>query len=199
MAHIEINKRTRKKIIQTKSVKMETMYRVLLILPISMLIFAFIRNTPLEIWEGTKAIFKANNALITDYLLIANTGAAFVNAAIVMLLNILLLYLLKLKPNGIIFATLFLLGGFSLMGKNPYNIWPFYIGGFVYSRYHHIPYKNVVVINMLSTALSPLNSFVIQSIPSSALLSIVLTAVIGGVVGFIMPTISSHYGDPFRI
>lgn len=192
MTRIEINKKTRKEIRLVKEVKMELMYKILLILPVSMLVFAFILNTPREIIEGTQAIWQSNDILITDYLLVANGGAAFVNAAIVMLLNLALLYKLKLKPNGIIISALFLLGGFAFMGKNPYNIWPFYLGGYVYSRYHGIPYKNVVVINMLSTALSPLSSFVIQAVGGNFIFSLVVTGIVSGFVGFIMPTISPH-------
>ncbi|MGL4800001.1 MAG: DUF1576 domain-containing protein [Cellulosilyticaceae bacterium] len=192
MTRIEINKRTRKKYKLATEPKVNMMYKVLLILPISMLLFAFVCNTPMEIVEGLVKIYEATDVLITDYLQVANTGAAFMNAALVMIINLVLLYCLKLKPNGVIISALFLLGGFAFMGKNLWNIWPFYLGGYAYSRYHNIPYKNVIVINMLSTALSPLSSFVTQAVDTSPLLSFVLTAIISGFVGFIMPTISAH-------
>ena len=192
MARIEIKKGIKKNPEIQENIGMEVMYKALLILPISMLVFAFFCNSPKEILEGLKAIYLADDVLITDYLLIANTGATLVNAALVMLVNLGLLYKLKLKPNGGIISALFLLVGFSCMGKNPANIWPFYLGGYVYSKYHHIPYKNIVLINMLSTALSPLSSFVTQMIEGNFLISLVLTALISGFVGFIMPTISSH-------
>ncbi len=192
MGRIEINKKTRKQNRLVPDVKMELMYKVLLILPISMLIFAFLCNTPTELLEGTKAIWLSDDILVTDYFEIANIGAAFLNAASVMLLNIALLYALKLKPNGIIISALFLLGGFAFMGKNPYNIWPFYLGGYVYSRYHKLSYKSVVVINMLSTALSPLSSFIIQGVSDNLFVSLAIAAVVSGTIGFIMPTISTH-------
>ncbi|MGL4362139.1 MAG: DUF1576 domain-containing protein [Cellulosilyticaceae bacterium] len=192
MARIEINKRTRNTLHPILDVKMDSIYKVLLILPIAMFIFAFFWSSPKELLLGIVDIGSAENTLITDYFVVANIGGAFMNASIVMFLNIALLYALKLKPNGIIISALFLLGGFAFMGKNIFNIWPFYLGGLCYSRYHHIPYKNVVVINMLSTALSPLCSFVAQNVGESLALAIILTALVGGFVGFIMPTISAH-------
>lgn len=192
MARIEISKKKRDACKLPKDVSMKKMYAVLLILPISMLVFGLLSNTPREILVGIGDIYSASDILITDYFVVANTGAAFVNAAVVMLLNLLLLYKLKLKPNGIIISAVFLLGGFAFMGKNPFNIWPFYLGGYVYCKYHHIPYKNVVVINMLSTALSPLSSFVTQAFGEHVVLALICTACVSGFVGFIMPTISSH-------
>ena len=176
-----------------KDDKLSTLYTVLLILPISMLIYAFLVDSPREILEGLNHIRQANNVLVTDYLVVGGVGAAMVNASIIMLLNLLLLYKMQLKPNGIIISALFLLGGFAFMGKNIFNIWGFYIGGYVYSRYHNMPYKNVVVINMLSTALSPLSSLTIQSVENSFMLSILLTALVTGFIGFIMPTVSSRF------
>lgn len=192
MARIQIKKQLDSTCRLPKQTKIGTMYAVLLILPISMLVFAFLCDTPMEIWEGLRRIKEANDILITDYLLIAGIGATMVNAAVVLLLNIGLLAKLKLKPNGIIISALFLLGGFAFMGKNIFNIWPFYLGGYMYSRYHRIPYKNVVVINMLCTALSPLSSLMTQSIEDHFLLSLIVTGVVSGFIGFIMPTISSH-------
>ncbi|MEG0387793.1 MAG: DUF1576 domain-containing protein, partial [Niameybacter sp.] len=144
------------KITRRKEVSSSTMYNVLYILPLAMLICAFIVASPVELLEGIALIYKANDILLTDYLLIAGVGATLLNAASVIFINLWLLRRLDFKPNGVIIAALFLLAGFSFMGKNLFNIWPFYLGGYLYSKYHQMPYKNVVIINMFSTALSPL-------------------------------------------
>ncbi len=193
MAKITLSRQTVQACKLPREDKLKTLYQVLLILPISMLICAFLVDSPREIIEGMGRIRDANDVLITDYLLIAGLGATLVNSALVMLLNLLLLYKLQLKPNGVIISALFLLGGFAFMGKNIFNIWGFYIGGFVYSRYHQIPYKNVVVINMLCTALSPLSSVAIQGIEGQFILSMLLNTCVSGFIGFIMPTISAHF------
>lgn len=180
------------KITRRKKTSSSTMYKVLCILPVSMLIYALFTTNLRGLVEGLKIILISNDVLLTDYLLLAGIGPTLVNAALVLLLNMWLLKKLDLKPNGIIISALFLLTGFSFMGKNIFNIWPFYFGGFIYSRYHGIPYKNVVVINMLSTAFSPISSLIASTMLDNVLLIIVITAVVGGFIGFIMPTISSH-------
>ncbi|MGL4738810.1 MAG: DUF1576 domain-containing protein, partial [Cellulosilyticaceae bacterium] len=99
---------------------------------------------------------------------------------------------LDLKPNGIIVATLFLLGGFAFIGKNILNIIPFYMGGYCYAKYHRISYKNIVLINMLSTTLSPLSSVVAQSIDHNWFIAFCIAALVSGFIGFVMPPISAH-------
>lgn len=180
------------KITRRKKTSSSSMYKVLCILPVLMLIYALLTTNLKEIIEGLKNICKWNDVLLTDYLMLVGVGPTLVNAALVLLLNMWLLKKLDLKPNGIIISALFLLTGFSFMGKNIFNIWPFYLGGFIYSRYHGIPYKNVVVINMLSTAFSPISSLIAATMLENFFLMIVVTAGVGGFIGFIMPTISSH-------
>ncbi|MGL5378589.1 DUF1576 domain-containing protein, partial [Clostridium sp.] len=161
-------------------------------LPLSMLVFAFFFNTPKEILEGMGAIKNSNDLLLTDYFVVGNIGAAMVNSALITLVNLYLLRKLDLRPNGIIISALFLLSGFAFMGKNLFNIWPFYLGGYIYCKYHRITYKNVIVINMLATALSPLTSTLVESISDNVLIAWILSAVISAFIGFIMPPISSH-------
>lgn len=181
------------KITREKEVSRSTMYNVLYILPLAMVLFALITTSPRELIEGIGTIYKSNDILLTDYLLIAGTGATFLNAAVVLLVNLWLIKRLELKPNGIIIAALFLLTGFSFMGKNMFNIWPFYFGGYIYSRYHGISYKNVVIINMFSTAFSPVASLIGEMMGPNVIAALVIMAVVGGFIGFIMPTVSSRF------
>lgn len=180
------------KITKQKKVSASTMYKVLYILPLAMMLYALLTTTPRELIRGLEIICRSNDILLTDYLLIAGVGSTFVNAALVLLINLWLLRRLDLKPNGIIIAALFLLTGFSFMGKNIFNIWPFYLGGYLYSKYHGISYKNVVIISMFSTTFSPITSLIGISMSDNVIEGIIIMAVIGGFIGFIMPTVSSH-------
>lgn len=180
------------KITRRKKVSNSTMYNVLYVLPLAMLLYALLTTNTGELIEGLKLICQANDILLTDYLALVGVGPTMLNAALVILVNLWLIKKLDLRPNGIIISALFLLAGFSFMGKNIFNIWPFYFGGFLYSKYHSIPYKNVVIINMFSTAFSPISSLIAERMSDDILLVIVVTAVVGGFIGFIMPTISSH-------
>lgn len=165
---------------------------VLLVLPLSMILLSLTYAHPLEILSGLNQIRLSNDVLLTDYIILSGTGGALFNSAIITLANLYLLRKLDLKPNGIIISSLFLISGFAFIGKNPFNIWPFYIGGWIYSKVHDIEYKNVVIVSMLSTTLSPLISVLISSFHYGFVISLGLIALIGGFLGYVMPAVSSQ-------
>lgn len=167
-------------------------YRLLLIMPLIMLIMAFFYDSPSGLLSGLNEIRKSGDMLLTDYIAVGGMGAAILNSSLVTLFNILLLRKLSLKPNGLIISTIFLLTGFSFMGKNIFNIWPFYIGGYIYARFHDIDYKNVVLISMLSTTLSPLITLLVNVFQYGAAVSVFLSVIIGSFLGFVMPAVSSQ-------
>lgn len=180
-------------ITRKQEISRSTMYNVLYILPISMFLFGMFISPASDVIKGLDIILKSNDILLTDYLYIAGTAATFVNASIVLMFNLILLRSLNLRPNGAIIAALFFLTGFSFMGKNIFNIWPFYLGGFIYSRFHNISYKNVVIINMFSTAFSPISSFIGTLMGDNILVALILIATTGAFIGFIMPTVSAKF------
>lgn len=167
-------------------------YRLLLIMPILMFVMAFFYDSPLGLIQGLNEIRKSGAVLLTDYIAVGGMGASILNSSLVTLFNILLLRKLSLKPNGLIISTIFLLTGFSFMGKNIFNIWPFYIGGYIYARVHDIEYKNVVLISMLSTTLSPLITLLVNVFQYGPALSVMLSVMIGSFLGFVMPAVSTQ-------
>lgn len=174
------------------TLKQEDQFLILLILPISMILLALTYQNPIHILKGLNTIRLSNDVLLTDYILLSGTGSALFNSALITLFNIYFLKKLKLKPNGIVISSLFLVSGFSFIGKNPFNIWPFYIGGFIYSKVHNIEYKNVFIISILSTSLSPLISVLILSLKYGFVISLTLSLLIGSFLGYVMPAVSSQ-------
>ncbi len=161
--------------------KITKQYIFISILPICMLVYAFSSDSLENIYNGLEIIIRANNILITDYFYIAGISASFVNSAIITLLNILLLYKLELRINGLIVAAIFLMLAFSLMGKNIFNIIPFYIGAYLHSLFFNKSFKGLVVGAIMSTSLAP----VVSAIPY-------LGFVIGIVISFVFPFVTKH-------
>lgn len=167
-------------------------FLILLLLPVSMLLLSFAYDNPIGLIMGLNKIRLSNDVLLTDYILVSGTGGALFNSAILTFANIYLIRKLDLKPNGIIISSLFLISGFSFIGKNPFNIWPFYLGGLIYATVHRMEYKNVVIVSILSTTLSPLISVLVQSLQYGFTVSLALTALIGMFIGYVMPAVSSQ-------
>lgn len=131
-------------------------YVIISILPIMMLIFSFMISTPKEIFYGMVKIITTNDILTTDYFIISNIGATFFNVSITTLFVIHIMYLLNLRLNGLLVTSIFLVISFSFMGKNLFNILPFYIGTAIYSMVMKKTLKSVVAIGIMSTSLAPL-------------------------------------------
>lgn len=161
-----------------------------------LLIFIFIGvfglfSSPLkEIIEGIKKIILHGSVLLTDYIVVGGLGATLVNCSITSLLILLLLKINKIKPNGSMILSNWLVLGFSMMGKNFINIWPTIIGVYIYSKLQKEEFSNYIFIAILSTALSPLSEEIFKILPLNNYISIILSILFSIVIGIILPPIA---------
>ena len=162
------------------------------ILALIMIILAFIFNTPKEIFVGYKNILLSSSILTTDYIAIGTLGGALVNAASILILNLVILRLLNLRMSGLIYAALYMILGFSFFGKNILNSLPIYIGIYLYAFLNKIPVKNFVISLLFSSGISPLVSYLIFDFDLAYYISIPLGIGAGIVAGLMVPAISSH-------
>lgn len=162
------------------------------ILALIMIILAFIFNTPNEIFVGYKNILLSSSILTTDYIAIGTLGGALVNAASILILNLVILRLLNLRMSGLIYAALYMILGFSFFGKNILNSLPIYIGIYLYAFLNKIPVKNLVISLLFSSGISPLVSYLIFGFDLAYYISIPLGIGAGIVAGLMVPAISSH-------
>lgn len=95
----------------------KTKYRIMYIYSLSLLVFSFFFNSPVEIFYGLKTIITSNSLLLTDYMSLSNIGAASFNSGILLLLFIFIARKSKALMNGPLIASLFLVTGFALLGR----------------------------------------------------------------------------------
>ena len=167
-------------------------YVMLSILYLFFILFAFFLDSPSEIFHGLKSIILSSDILITDYMEVGGIGAALVNAALTSLLSLLLLIIIGIKPNGSTIMSLWLMTGFSFLGKNIFNIWPIILGVYLFSRYQKEPFLNYILVAILGTSLSPVVSQISFGSNEYNLISIIFGIMLGIAVGFILPPIASH-------
>ena len=167
-------------------------YVILSILYLFFILFAFYLDSPSEIFHGLKSIILSSDILITDYMEVGGIGAAVVNAALTSLLSLLLLIIIGIKPNGSTIMSLWLMTGFSFLGKNIFNIWPIILGVYLFSRYQKEPFLNYILVALLGTSLSPVVSQISFGSNQYNIISIILGILLGITVGFILPPIASH-------
>ena len=167
-------------------------YVTLSILYLFFIVFAFCLDSPSEIFHGLKSIILSSDILITDYMEVGGIGAALVNAALTSLLSLLLLIIIGIKPNGSTIMSLWLMTGFSFLGKNIFNIWPIILGVYLFSRYQKEPFLNYTLVALLGTSLSPVVSQISFGNNQYSPIAITLGILLGIIVGFVLPPIASH-------
>ena len=167
-------------------------YVTLSILYLFFIVFAFCLDSPSEIFHGLKSIILSSDILITDYMEVGGIGAALVNAALTSLLSLFLLVIIGIKPNGSTIMSLWLMTGFSFLGKNIFNIWPIILGVYLFSRYQKEPFLNYTLVALLGTSLSPVVSQISFGSNQYTIGAIILGILLGIAVGFVLPPIASH-------
>ena len=167
-------------------------YKILMVLYIFMILFAFIVNTPTEILSGLHKILFTPDILITDYIQVGGIGAGIINSALTSLLCMLLLMFTGIVPNGSTIMALWLVTGFAFLGKNILNVWPIIFGVFLFSRYKKEKFSNYTLAALLGTCLSPIVSQLYYSGHLPKVPSLIIGILLGIFVGFILPPVASH-------
>lgn len=147
-----------------------------------------------ELGAGLRTIVTSPAQLTCDYFALAGMGATYVNAGLVGLACMLVLFLSGMSMNGLSLMAFFLTTGFSFFGMNILNIWPCILGAWLFSRVDGTPFKTHVNIALFSTSLSP---FVSEGIfrhpafhtwPSKIAFGVAL----GIIAGFLLPILCKH-------
>ena len=154
------------------------------------ILFALVVQTPAGLLRGLWQILMADAGLITDPAVTGGAGAALVNTALVLAMSTALVYALGLPVTGLSFACLFMMAGFSLLGKNLLNILPVLLGGWLYAKFQGETFSKYVYLTLFSTCLSPLVSFWLVHLPPVWRWLAMLGS--GVAIGFFMPPIAGY-------
>lgn len=145
-----------------------------------------------EIGPGLMAIVREPDFLITDYFIIGGIGAALINAGLMTLLCLTILYSLQMEMDGHTITSSCLMFGFSLFGKNLLNIWTILFGVYLYSRYHKMPLSKYIYIGFYGTSLSPIITQIMYITDLDYMKRLLLSFLVGTMIGFVLPPLSTH-------
>jgi len=166
---------------------------ILLLVAGSFIGLSILTDHPVNIIRGLYQIIIHPDSLITDYLVIGGIGAAFLNSGLLTLFFIYLLYRHHVPFNGATFAALFLIAGFSFLGKNILNVWTIIAGVYLYAKYHKEKFGSYLYIALFGTAMAPIVTEIIFHSTLSFPLRISLGMILGIGIGFILPPLSLHF------
>ena len=168
-------------------------YAILFFYAMFIFLSSFFFNSPSEIMEGMKKIILSPSILITDYIQLANMGAAFFNSGLLMVITMIIIKLNKVHISGPIIAAIFLVGGFGLFGKNIYNVWSILLGAYLYSMTQTDNFSKYIVLAFLGTALAPVVSQISFGLNLSSIMGIIVGNLAGVLIGIIMIPLANHF------
>lgn len=183
----------------------ENILMILAIFPASFFLFGvfnIIQQDGQGFWRQIWTILSSPTVLLTDFLEIGGIGPAFINAALIGFINLTLLKWHKMRINGLLIAAFMTVLGFSFFGKNLFNIFPIYIGGFLYCRYQKIAFKDILLVIMFSTSIAPIISQLAFTGILPSPYGVIGGILIGILIGFIIIPLSGHmlrFHDGFNL
>lgn len=161
-------------------------------IPLYFMVCGFLLQPVNEIWPGIVTLIREPDFLITDYFVVGGVGAAFLNAGMLTLLSIVLIYFLGMEMDGHTITSACLMFGFSLFGKNLLNIWAVMVGIWLYAKYHKMPVSKYIYIGLYGTSLSPIITQIMQIGQMPLIFRVFLALGAGMVIGFVLPPLATH-------
>lgn len=175
-----------------KPLSRQVKFLLLALVPLYFIVVGLFLQPIGEIGQGLVTIIREPDFLITDYFLIGGIGASFVNAGLLTLLSIGIVYVLDMEMDGHTITSTFLMFGFSLFGKNLVNIWLILLGVVLYAKFHKTSLSRYIYIGFYGTSLSPLITQVMQIAELPLALNIGLCVLTGITIGFVLPPLATH-------
>lgn len=161
-------------------------------IPVYFIIVGLLIQPVNELIPGIIKIVKEPDFLITDYFLVGGAGASLVNAGLLTLICIYIIYRQGMEMDGHTITSSCLMFGFSLFGKNLVNIWTILLGVYIYARYHKMPFAKYVYIGLYGTSLSPIITQIMYITGLPLMQRLLISLFIGVVIGFVLPPLSTH-------
>lgn len=165
---------------------------ILALMPVYFIIVGLCIQPVSEILPGLWAIVREPDFLITDYFIIGGIGAALINAGLLTLVCISIIYHLGMDMDGHTITSSCLMFGFSLFGKNLINIWTILFGVYLYSKYHKMPLSKYVYIGFYGTSLSPIITQIMYITDLPYITRLIISLLVGIAIGFVLPPLSTH-------
>lgn len=177
---------------QVTNMSRNRQFIILSLFPAYFLLLGLLVDPLDQVVAGLYKIMTEPDLLITDYVALGGVGAALVNAGILTLICIGIIYSLKMEITGATVTSIFLMMGFSLFGKNIVNIWAILAGVWLYAMYHREHMSKYIYVGFYGTSLSPVITQIVQSGHLPPFWNVVAGIVICIAMGFVLPPLATH-------
>lgn len=166
---------------------------LLFVFALGLMLISLVFNSPAEIFKGMATILTSKSNLITDYMALANPGAAFFNAGFISMVSLLLIKSSGANISGATLAAFFTMTGFAFFGKNLFNSIPITLGTYIYSRLVKANFNTVILSAFYGTGLSPFVSELAFAMGFRPLQGVIIAYIAGILIGIVFPLLSSRF------
>ncbi len=178
---------------KTRIVSEEEKMTLLFLFALGLMLTSLLFNSPAEIYKGVGIILTSKSNLITDYMALANPGAAFFNAGFISMMSLLLIKRSGAHISGATLAAFFTMTGFAFFGKNLFNSIPITLGTYIYSRLVKARFNTVILSAFYGTGLSPFVSELAFAMGFEPIQGIIVAYISGILIGMVFPLLSSRF------
>ncbi|MBO5158105.1 MAG: DUF1576 domain-containing protein [Lachnospiraceae bacterium] len=147
---------------------------------------------PQELASGLRTIILSRDALVTDYFELVGYGPAFLNAALVMTISLVMIEYAELPFTGLTMAAVFINTGFGFWGKNVVNILPIHLGTILYAKAHNVSMSRYTYTALFATCLAPFVTELTYILPFGLWKNLAFAILAGIFIGYILPPLSQH-------
>lgn len=175
-----------------KKIDNKTKFRVVAAYASALVALGLFIDSPGKIALGLFSIIQSPGVLLTDYMAIGGLGAAFINSGLVALIGLGLVKFAKLNISGPIIAAIFTMAGFALFGKNILNIWPIFIGVYLYAKVKRDRFGRYILPALFGTTLAPMVSQFAFGFNLNPAVGVALGILFGVLTGFILSPLATH-------
>lgn len=152
--------------------------------------WAFITDGFPDALKGFLIIQTHPARLISDYIEIAGLGGAFLNAALVGFIGLILVRVAGIPHSGPTYAAILTMTGFGLFGKTPVNILPIILGVYLAARLVGKRFQDYLIIALFGTALGPLVNTLAWELGLSLGPALLAGSAGGVLTGFFLPSVA---------
>ncbi len=170
----------------------ETNLFILGFFPVILVIISFIFSSPKELFKGLLDLILFPDVLLVDYLEVVGLFPTLLNVGLTTIATLALVYIFKVPLNGPLISAIITIAGFAFMGKNIFNVWPIFIGGYIFSKYSQTPISKVFVPVYFVTTLGPVVTKICFGLNLNYYISIPLGILVGISIGFFVVPLANH-------
>jgi len=167
-------------------------FRILAAYSLVLILLGLLLGDSTEMFSGMLAVLQSPSILLTDYMVVGGIGAALVNSGLVALIGLAVVAISKASISGGVIAAIFTMAGFALFGKNIVNVWPIFLGVYLFAMVKREPFKKFIAPALFGTTLAPMVSQLAVGFDFIPAVGLALGVGFGTIAGFILPPLAAH-------